>query len=233
MAAVLGKNKAKKVAAKCAVTAAAAVDRRQMVVSQEAVIVASLQMEGQPEAAAAAPRQTMGPLETPAATALQQMVGSVEAAAAVAPGQTAGQLEDATASREQMVEPLNAAIRAVSSRRSGGGCTSQDWRLKKDILQGILKQCTKRMSGIDAVTYSKAMKYIIDELIRASSPTCRQSYENVIETAFCDFPSLCCFPDLFRLFDLPVYTIKPKSKTEKSAMAKAFVFEFKTKYYSS
>jgi len=231
MAAVLGKDKAKKVAAKCAVTAAAAVDRRQMVVSQEAVMVASLQMEGQPEAAAAAPRQTTGPLETPAATVLQQMVGSLEAAA-IAPGQTAGQLEDATVSREQMVKPLNAAIRAVSSRRSGGGCTSQDWRLKKDILQSILKQCTQRMSGIDAVTYSKAMKYIIDEMIRASSPTCTQSYENVIETAFCDFPSLCCFPDLFRLFDLPVYTIKPKSKTEKSAMAKVFVMEFKTKYYS-
>ena len=86
----------------------------------------------------------------------------------------------------------------------------------------------------DAVTCSKPMKYIIDELSRASSVTCCQSYENVIETAFCDFPSLCCFPGLFHFFDLPVYTIKPKSKTEiSSAMAKVFVFEFKTKYYSS
>ena len=43
-----------------------------------------------------------------------------------------------------------------------------------------LRQPAKAMSGIDA----KAMKYIIDELSRASSLTCSQSYENVIETTF-------------------------------------------------
>jgi len=38
-----------------------------------------------------------------------------------------------------------------------------------------LRQPAKAMSSIDAVSYSKAMKYIIEESIRASSLTCSQS----------------------------------------------------------